>query len=85
RPQKTTVNGLLRSRSGLLTFQKFVDRDRSTVKPLEVKKPDQTGLSNTTCELSNKSKNIIFGPKLKDLQLILQNSSKLALSPSILG
>ncbi|KDR84429.1 hypothetical protein GALMADRAFT_56520, partial [Galerina marginata CBS 339.88] len=47
RPQKTTVNGLLRSQSGLLTFQKFVDRSRSTVKPLKVKKPDWTGLSNT--------------------------------------
>jgi hypothetical protein len=44
-----------------------------------------TGYDIPTRELSNESKNIIFGPKLKELQLILQNLSKLAVSPSILG
>ena len=44
-----------------------------------------TGYDSPTRELSNESKNIIFGPKLKELQLISQNSLKLAVSPSILG
>ena len=44
-----------------------------------------TGYDSPTRELSNESKNIIFGPKLKEVQLISQNSSKLAVSPSILG
>ena len=44
-----------------------------------------TGYDSPTCELSNESKNINLGPKLKELQLISQNSLKLAVSPSILG
>jgi hypothetical protein len=44
-----------------------------------------TGYDSPTRELSNESKNIIFGPKLKELQLISQNLLKLTVSPSILG
>ena len=43
------------------------------------------GHDSQTHELSNKPKNIFFEAKLKELQLILQNSSKLAVSPSFLG
>ena len=43
------------------------------------------GHDSQTRELSNKPKNIYFEAKLKELQLILQNSSKLAVSPSFLG
>ena len=41
-----------------------------------------TGYDSPTHELSNKSKNIFFGPKLREIQPILKNSSKL--SPSFL-
>jgi len=43
------------------------------------------GHNSPTRELSNKPKNIFFEAKLKELQLILQNSSKFGVSPSFLG
>ena len=43
------------------------------------------GNNSPTCEPSNKSKNIFFGPKLREIQPILQNSLNLGISPSFLG
>ncbi|EDR02884.1 uncharacterized protein LACBIDRAFT_308064 [Laccaria bicolor S238N-H82] len=48
RPQKTVVCGLFVVRSGLLTSGEKADRLRLRLTPLGIKKPDRTGLSNTT-------------------------------------
>ena len=43
------------------------------------------GYDSPICQLSNEFKNIFFGPKLREIQPILQNSLKLSISPSFLG
>ena len=48
---KTAVCGLFVVWSGLLTSGERADRLRLWLKPLGIKKLDQTGLSNTTCRV----------------------------------
>jgi len=45
------------------------------------------GMGNNlhTCDIQNKPQNIFFGPELNEIQPILLNSSKLAISSSIFG